>query len=127
MAALPSPDTHLRTAEDFAYLRQMARRPLQEKGVRLYFAPSRLHLPYARLGMSISKKSGKAVRRNRLRRCWREIFRQHAIGQQGLDILAVLAPRVRLGSRHSAVETTLCQTWQHLLAVLALEKVCGKR
>ena len=127
MASVPSPDTHLRTAEDFAYLRQTAQRPLQEGRVRVYFAPSRLNLPYARLGMSISKKSGKAVRRNRLRRCWREIFRQHTIGQQGLDILAVLSPRITLGPRQGATEIDLKNTWQRLLTKLALEKVCGKK
>ena len=123
----PSPDTHLRTAEDFAYLRRAARSPLQEGGVRVYFAPSRLSLAYARLGMSISKKSGKAVRRNRLRRCWRNIFRQHEIGQHGLDILAVLAPHITLGPRGSTIEMKLKQTWQRLLAKLALEKVWGKK
>ena len=127
MAALPSPDTHLRTAEDFAYLRQAALRPLQEGGVRVYYAPSRFKFSYSRLGMSISKKSGKAVRRNRLRRCWRAVFQQHQIGQQGLDILAVLSPRMILGAKYSAEEKKLVQTWQHLLAKLLGEQICGKK
>ena len=127
MASLSAPDTHLRKAEDFAYLRQTALRPLQEGGVRVYFAPSRLSLPYARLGMSISKKSGKAVRRNRLRRCWRAMFQKHEVGQKSLDILAVLSPRITLGPRQSDVEINLKKAWRHLLAKLALEPVCGKK
>jgi ribonuclease P protein component len=118
---------HLRKAEDFAYLRQHARRPLQEGGVRVYFAPSRLALAYSRLGMSISKKSGVAVQRNRLRRCWREIFRKAAVFNLGLDILAVLSPRTKIGPRGAATEQQLKEAWQHLLERMAQEAPCGSK
>src|SRR5437660_1987463 len=49
-------------------------------------------LPHLRLGLSVSRKVGKAVRRNRLRRLYREAFRltRHEM-PAGLDL--VLIPR----------------------------------
>lgn len=49
-------------------------------------------LPYLRLGMSVSRKVGKATHRNRLRRLYREAFRlaRHEM-PVGLDL--VLIPR----------------------------------
>jgi len=118
---------HLRSAEDFGYLRQHARRPLQEGGVRVYFARSRLALAYSRLGMSISKKSGVAVQRNRLRRCWREIFQKDPVFDLGLDVLAVLSPRTKIGARCSLAEQQLKEAWRHLLQRMAQETAWGKK
>ena len=42
---------------------------------------------YPRLGLSISKKVGKAVVRNKLRRCLREYFRLHSF--PNIDIVVV--------------------------------------
>jgi ribonuclease P protein component len=49
-------------------------------------------LPYLRLGMSVSRKFGHAVKRNRLRRLYREAFRlSRPILPTGLDL--ILIPR----------------------------------
>jgi ribonuclease P protein component len=49
-------------------------------------------LPHARVGLSVSRKFGGAVQRNRLRRLYREAFRlTHHLLPAGLDL--VLIPR----------------------------------
>ena len=45
-------------------------------------------LPYSRLGITTSKKTGKAVARNRIRRLVREVYRLHkAFFPSGCDIM----------------------------------------
>jgi ribonuclease P protein component len=68
-----------------------------EAGVRvsddcLLLIARRTDLPLARLGLSVSKRCGNAVRRNRLKRCLREAFRHlRAELPSGLDL--VVQPR----------------------------------
>jgi ribonuclease P protein component len=83
------PEEHLRKGADFrrAYER---RRSASDPWVIVYACPN--GLPYLRLGLSVSRKVGPAVRRNRLRRLYREAFRltRHLM-PTGLDL--VLIPR----------------------------------
>ena len=83
------PEEHLRKGADFrrAYER---RRSVSDPWVIVYACPN--GLPYLRLGLSVSRKVGPAVRRNRLRRLYREAFRltRHLM-PTGLDL--VLIPR----------------------------------
>lgn len=58
--------------------------------------PLRVHgvpneLPHARLGLSVSRRVGNAVRRNRLKRLLREAFRllQHQLGSYDLVIVVM--------------------------------------
>jgi len=75
----------LRTKADFASLR--GGKKLVSGGVRLIYAANGLNR--ARIGLAVSRKYGNAVQRNRLKRQWRECFRQHAIRNIGVDILAI--------------------------------------
>ncbi|RME81535.1 MAG: ribonuclease P protein component, partial [Zetaproteobacteria bacterium] len=46
-------------------------------------------LGWARLGLSVSKRLGKATRRNRFRRIAREVFRRHPIRDVPVDVLVI--------------------------------------
>jgi ribonuclease P protein component len=83
------PHEHLRRPSDFrrVYAR---RRSAADRWLIVYACPN--GKAYLRLGLSVSRKVGNAVRRNRLRRLYREAFRlsRHQL-PVGLDL--VLIPR----------------------------------
>ena len=83
------PPEHLRRPADFkrVYAR---RRSVSDSWLIVYACEN--GLPHLRLGLSVSRKVGKATRRNRLRRLYREAFRltRHEM-PGGLDL--VLIPR----------------------------------
>jgi ribonuclease P protein component len=78
---------HLRSKADFE--RVYARKCKAADGVLLVFA-TRNDSTVTRIGLSVSKKHGGAVVRNRLKRLLREAFRlmQHEI-PVGLDLIAI--------------------------------------
>jgi ribonuclease P protein component len=83
------PAEHLRRPGDFR--RVYDRRRSASDGWLIVYACEN-GLPYLRLGLSVSRKVGPAVRRNRLRRLYREAFRlSRAELPTGLDL--VLIPR----------------------------------
>lgn len=83
------PWEHLRKSGDFD--RVFARKRSVSDGRLLIYA-SENEKPYSRLGMSVSRKVGGAVVRNRLRRLYREAFRlTKAELPTGLDL--ILIPR----------------------------------
>lgn len=52
-------------------------------------------LPYARLGLSVSRRVGGAVERNRWKRLAREVFRRHrARLPVGVDLVVVAHPGI---------------------------------
>jgi ribonuclease P protein component len=83
------PAEHLRRPGDFR--RVYDRRRSVSDGWLIVYACEN-GLPHLRLGLSVSRKVGPAVRRNRLRRLYREAFRlcRHEL-PTGLDL--VLIPR----------------------------------
>lgn len=83
------PHEHLRRPADFQAVYER-RRSVSDDWLIVYAREN--GLPHLRLGLSVSRKVGKAVRRNRLRRLYREAFRltKHEM-PPGLDL--VLIPR----------------------------------
>lgn len=78
---------HLRSEADFA--RVYARKCKASDGVLLLFA-DRNELALTRIGLSVSRKHGGAVIRNRLKRLLREAFRlSQAEIPAGLDLIAI--------------------------------------
>ena len=89
------PSTRLQRSRDFAEI--YAQRRTAGDAHLLIFA-RRSRLPHARFGVSISRKHGCAVVRNRKRRLLREAFRLNRIHlPEGLDL--ILIPRQRLDSQ----------------------------
>ena len=83
------PHEHLRRPADFQRVYDR-RRSVSNESLIVYACPN--GLAYNRLGLSVSRKAGGAVRRNRLRRLFREAYRltRHRL-PAGLDL--VLIPR----------------------------------
>jgi ribonuclease P protein component len=83
------PHEHLRRSADFRRVYDR-RRSVSDVWLIVYACENAL--PYLRLGLSVSRKVGNAVQRNRLRRLYREAFRltRHEM-PTGLDL--VLIPR----------------------------------
>ncbi len=84
------PAEHLRKRADFQRVYDR-RRSVSDDWLIVYVCEN--GLGHLRLGLSVSRKFGGAVRRNRLRRLYREAFRltRHAMPSSGLDL--ILIPR----------------------------------
>ena len=105
---------HLRSPREFDAV--YAGKTRESRGpVTVYALPNNLGHP--RLGMSVSRKVGTAVRRNRIRRLLRESFRlmQHDL-PRGYDLVIVVRPHepLMLADYQKIVSATLVRlhtTW----------------
>ena len=80
---------HLRKPAEFQRVYDR-RRSVANALLIVYACPN--NLPYLRLGLSVSKKNGCAVKRNRLKRLYREAFRLTKLSMPvGYDL--ILIPR----------------------------------
>jgi ribonuclease P protein component len=110
-------EEHLRRGADFkrAYER---RRSASDDWLLVYACEN--GLPHLRVGLSVSRKVGPAVRRNRLRRLYREAFRltRHEL-PTGLDL--VLIPRGTAEPTLEDLKRSLTRLVNHLGRKLARE------
>jgi ribonuclease P protein component len=97
------PHEHLRRPADFKRVYDR-RRSASDTSLIVYVCENQL--PYLRLGLSVSRKFGGAVERNRLRRLYREAFRltRHDM-PAGLDL--VLIPRTPAAPELEELKQTL--------------------
>ncbi len=82
-------DHRLKNKKDFSYLRMNSKR-LTSQDLVLFYCPTRLDQSSSRLGISVTKKSGNAVKRNYLKRVIRNNFRTSDFKNMGCDILVCL-------------------------------------
>jgi ribonuclease P protein component len=109
---------HLRRPEDFQRVYDQ-RRSVADDWLIVYGRPN--DLPYLRLGLSVSRKVGPAVQRNRLRRLYREAFRLiKAELPSGLDL--VLIPRTNAEPPLAELQQSLAQLVRKLAQRLGPEK-----
>lgn len=93
----------LRSSQDFERVYAMKQRAGDD--FLLIFGAAN-ELPHTRVGLSVSKKHGNAVRRSRIKRLLREAFRltQHDL-PSGLDL--ILIPRQNSGAALTDYQTSL--------------------
>jgi len=83
----------LLSADDFSYLRKDSKN-FSHKWLRVYYKPSRINSSKSRIGISVTKKVGKANKRNFCKRLIREFFRNSDFRDLGLDMLVLVSPRL---------------------------------
>ncbi len=83
----------LLSSDDFDYLKSGCQQ-INTKFVKAYFKPTRKNKEHSRIGISVSKKVGKAKTRNKFKREIRETFRKSILREKALDVLFVVSPRL---------------------------------
>ena len=109
---------HLRSQVEFERIYRTRQRAGDEH--LLAFA-ARNDLDHTRVGLSVSKKHGNAVKRNRLKRLLREAFRlsQHDL-PRGLDL--VLIPRINSGANLGSYQRSLIRVARTLMRRLSRDQ-----
>lgn len=83
----------LLNSQDFDYLREGSKR-FNHPFFRVYYKPSKLNSEHSRIGISISKKVGKAHLRNNIKRHFREFFRCSQLKEKNHDLFMVISPHL---------------------------------
>lgn len=89
-------ENRLLSADDFNYLKSKSLF-LKNRWLKVYFKVSKIETndsiyKKSRLGISASRKVGKANIRNICKRTIREAFRSHCVKVEGQDILVIVSP-----------------------------------
>lgn len=85
--------SRLLSTEDFSYLRKNSK-IITDRWLRIYYKPSRINSETSRIGFSVTKKVGKANKRNLCKRIIREFFRISPYRHGGKDIMVVVSNRL---------------------------------
>ena len=102
------PTERLRHPKEFQHVFQHGKKLVASLFVLYVLPTSALH---SRLGLTVSKRIGKAVARNRVRRLMRELFRQHKVLiQPPCDLVFV--------ARRGAAEASLEEYIQQFVRLL---------
>ncbi|MDX8397910.1 MAG: ribonuclease P protein component [Mariprofundaceae bacterium] len=105
-----SSEFRLRSGQDFARMRKGKR--FQMHGLRCVSLKNDLN--HGRIGFAVSRKYGNSVQRHHFKRCWREVFRCHAIKLSSLDILIVpMKPASEQIDLHAHATNILNKLLQH--------------
>jgi ribonuclease P protein component len=111
----------LLSANDFSFL-QSGSRQVRNKWLKAYYKESQLqnsktYSGETRLGISVSKKVGNAVVRNRTKRLLREAFRVSGNKDLGIDILVIVSPYLYKNIKDSdEAKSKLTKSFLHLFS-----------
>ncbi len=88
-----SPAERIKDREDFSRTFKAGKR-IRTPGFTIVFAPN--GLDYSRIGISVGRRFGRAVQRNRAKRIFRELFRLNKDQlPKGLDYIFMPGPKLR--------------------------------
>ncbi|MCK5883409.1 MAG: ribonuclease P protein component [Bacteriovoracaceae bacterium] len=105
----------LRKACDFAHLKSGSK-TLSRPWIRAFFKSTAVDSSQTRIGFAVSKKVGKANRRNRLKRLMRDSFRCSEHKFLSTDILVVVSPNLfKKVSDNDRAERYLLNSFQELM------------
>ena len=104
----------VRSKADFKYLRT-CRNSVRRGNFVVYFGPTlKENSSKTRLGISVSKKYGKAVARNKMKRHIREFFRTSPFKELGKDTLVVALRQLAQQANRRDISRFVAQDLGHL-------------
>lgn len=122
-------DQHLRPRERLtksADYRRVLRRGVRLDGRLFNLAAAPNQRPHHRLGLTVSRRVGGAVQRNRAKRLLRDAFRRHRRGATVYCDLVVLAKREILDSSQAELDRELSRSLERLESRLAGRGATGR-
>lgn len=111
----------LLSSPDFNYLKKGAQ-SIRMPYLRAFYKPTMKDAAHSRVGLAISKKVGKAHRRNRLKRILREEYRNSEFKELGLDVLITISPFLDRKQTEDKADLAIRENVQNLFSKLSKSK-----